>query len=352
MPRAQAAQARRVKPRGEAKAQQAEPGRARRRKTTRKQAAAGYSRAGTGALTADLKLGELAGQLKALAPKPDKPLKGTTVPAVNLKRGSQGPGVKLLQSALVKLRYMTQAQMDTGPGIFGAKTEAALKKFQKAQGVDPLGVYGPKTRAAFASLGATVRGGGTTPSPAPQGLRQKIVEEGQWGAHHASPIHYAQRRPIDGIHKRHKLPLFTDCSGFVTLCYKWAGAPDPNGCHYNGSGYTGTLEAHMRHIPQSRIQPGDLCLWRGKHVSLVIKAGADPLLVSHGNERGPYAIRLSSQRRYFRGSRLVWLTSPARKRAELERLPAPILSEGDERSDPPAEEGLPEEELVPLPPDL
>ncbi len=163
MAQARTTQARRAKPAGGTRAQQAEPGRARRRKTARKQAAAGYSRAGTGALTADLKLGELVGQLKALAPKPDKPLKGTTVPAVNLKRGSQGPGVKLLQSALVKLRYMTQAQMDTGPGIFGAKTEAALKKFQRAQGVDPLGVYGPKTRAAFAKLGATVRGGGTTP---------------------------------------------------------------------------------------------------------------------------------------------------------------------------------------------
>lgn len=88
------------------------------------------------------------------APSAGKPLTGVTVPRVDLQRGAQGAAVKQLQRALVKARVMTQAQMDTGPGVFGPQTQAALKKFQRAHGVEAIGVYGPKTRAAFVRLGA------------------------------------------------------------------------------------------------------------------------------------------------------------------------------------------------------
>ncbi|SEK91638.1 Flagellum-specific peptidoglycan hydrolase FlgJ [Stigmatella aurantiaca] len=92
-------------------------------------------------------------------------LKGTTLPSGHLKRGSTGQGVQQLQDALVKTGYMTQAQVATGPGTFGPKTEAALKKFQKDHGVEAIGEYGPKTRAAFEKLGATIGGAtGGTPS--------------------------------------------------------------------------------------------------------------------------------------------------------------------------------------------
>jgi hypothetical protein len=275
-----------------------------------------------------------------------KPLRGVTVPGVNLQRGAQGAAVKRLQSALVKARVMTQAQMNTGPGIFGPLTQASLKKFQKAHGVEAIGVYGPKTRAAFVRLGAKVAK--VPKPPAPTGLRKKIVAEGKWGAAHRGQIHYRQTRPIDGINHPHKLPLNTDCSGFVTLCYKWAGAPDPNGNGYNGSGYTGTLDAHMRHIPQSRLQPGDLCLWKGKHVSLVVQTGADPLLISHGEERGPYPIPLSAQKHGFRGTPLIWLSLPMRKRAATKRAVMPLSAEEAMKSDPPAEEALSDEDIVPV----
>jgi hypothetical protein len=246
---------------------------------------------------------------------------------------------------LVKLGLMTQEQMNTGPGTFGPLTEAALEKFQRRQGVDAIGVYGPKTRAAFVKLGAKL---GRVPKPPPEGsLRTKIVAQGKWGVAHKARIHYRQSRPIDGIDKPHKLPLYTDCSGFVTLCYKWAGAPDPNGNGYNGAGYTGTLEAHMRHIPHAQIHPGDLCLWKGKHVSLVIAAGRDPLLVSHGEESGPYPIRLSAQRKGFPGTRLIWLTLPKRKRAAVERRVARLSREGSNKSDPPAEVGVAAQEISP-----
>lgn len=71
------------------------------------------------------------------------------VPAENLTRGMTGSAVKALQQALVKLGYLTQAQVNTGPGTFGPRTEAAVKSFQKKHGISATGNYGPQTRAAL-----------------------------------------------------------------------------------------------------------------------------------------------------------------------------------------------------------
>jgi peptidoglycan hydrolase-like protein with peptidoglycan-binding domain len=95
-------------------------------------------------------------------------LKGMTLPSGDLEKGMRGPQVEQLQKALVKTGHLTQAAMNTGPGIFGEKTFAALKAFQADNGVDAIGRYGPKTRAAFEKLGAKI-GGGTAPAPTPTG---------------------------------------------------------------------------------------------------------------------------------------------------------------------------------------
>ncbi|MFL5346408.1 MAG: peptidoglycan-binding protein [Hyalangium sp.] len=100
-------------------------------------------------------------------PTPTPPSTGgkTPVPQVDLRRGAEGAEVKKLQDALVKLGYMTKAQVATGPGIFGPKTEAAVSKFQADKGISPAsGIFGPKTRAAMEkALGGT--GGTTGPGP-------------------------------------------------------------------------------------------------------------------------------------------------------------------------------------------
>jgi hypothetical protein len=88
-------------------------------------------------------------------------VKGMALPGKDLERGAKGEAVKQLQSALVKAGYMTQAEMNTGPGTFGPRTEQALKEFQAANGVKNTGYYGPLTRAAFEKLGAKVGGGST-----------------------------------------------------------------------------------------------------------------------------------------------------------------------------------------------
>jgi cell wall-associated NlpC family hydrolase len=154
--------------------------------------------------------------------------------------------------------------------------------------------------------------------------RDEIVAVARWGIAHARAIHYAELRPIEGLGRPWQVPLRLDCSGFVTLCYAWAGAPDPNGLDYDGQGYTGTLLAHLRPVPLDGVQRGDLVVWGrppGVHTALVLEPGRDPLLCSHGGEKGPLAIRFSAE-----GSRqpqpAAWLTLSPRETAEAGIAPA------------------------------
>ena len=102
-----------------------------------------------------------------------------------------------------------------------------------------------------------------------------------------------------------------DCSGFATLCYFLAGADDPNGLDYIGQGYTGTLLRHMHHVGRAAAQGGDLVVWGrypGRHVAVVLEAGEDPLLCSHGQENGPIEIRFSEESSY-QAPPATWLSS-------------------------------------------
>lgn len=62
-----------------------------------------------------------------------------------LKEGSRGPAVSQLQEAL-KDKGFNPGQVD---GVFGPRTEAALKSFQQSRGIAADGIYGPQSRAAF-----------------------------------------------------------------------------------------------------------------------------------------------------------------------------------------------------------
>jgi N-acetylmuramoyl-L-alanine amidase len=92
-----------------------------------------------------------------------------TAPPAGLREGDKGPKVKQLQDALVKLKYMTKEQVATGPGIFGKKTEAAVKKFQADHKLPTTGFYGDMTHAAMKKALDKVSGptGPTKPDPKP-----------------------------------------------------------------------------------------------------------------------------------------------------------------------------------------
>jgi hypothetical protein len=149
-------------------------------------------------------------------------------------------------------------------------------------------------------------------------LREKIVTAARWGIEHEPEIHYGEIRPIP---LRRSLPLTTDCSGFVTLCYYLAGAPDPNGSRYSGYGWTGTLLRHLTPIGPVDVRQGDIVVWGsypGRHCAIVLEADDDPLLCSHGQERGPIAIRFSAECRY-QPPTVAWLSGlSARRRDSVE----------------------------------
>jgi N-acetylmuramoyl-L-alanine amidase len=76
-----------------------------------------------------------------------------SAPAAGLRKGDEGPKVKQLQDALVQLKYLTKAQVATGPGTFGSKTEAAVKQFQADHKLPTTGFYGTQTQALKKELG-------------------------------------------------------------------------------------------------------------------------------------------------------------------------------------------------------
>lgn len=263
--------------------------------------------------------------------EPSREMKGDPV----LQEGSRGDAVVELQQLLNKAGF----SVGSADGIFGAKTKAAVVAFQRSHQLVADGIVGARTWAALRE-----------PVVVASGLRAKIVSEANWGITNAAGIHYQQVRPIDGLNARHQLPLNIDCSGFVTLCYKWAGAPDPNGLGYNGQGYTGTLLSYLTPVSSSQIKPGDLVLWHrngaGEHVSMVLEPGSDPLLVSHGAESGPYTVRFSASNRSHSGASVAWLKLPAVDAARARPMPeAPQALQAREKqamgkTDPATEEAL------------
>ena len=65
-----------------------------------------------------------------------------------LRKGSRGADVKELQQNLNSLGY----NVGTADGIFGLKTEAGVKAFQKANGLAVDGIAGPKTLSKIEEL--------------------------------------------------------------------------------------------------------------------------------------------------------------------------------------------------------
>ncbi len=129
----------------------------------------------------------------------------------------------------------------------------------------------------------------------------------------ASDIHYAQTRPInyDFASALKRGSWTADCSGSTTSILKAAGAPDPNGRHYDGSGYTGTMLANLPHIPRRHARRGDLIVFDSSsdHVVMLLEPGwfPDPLVFSHGSEVGPLKLRLSVEHAYHSTATLVFL---------------------------------------------
>lgn len=113
----------------------------------------------------------------------------TTHDSINLREGSNGSKVRQLQTLLERAGY----ELGNIDGDFGSKTEQAVRKFQRAQGLSVDGVVGPRTWQALERAAS----GRTNPAPATparpsapqvnqvnggtasQSLRQRIVATAQ-----------------------------------------------------------------------------------------------------------------------------------------------------------------------------
>ncbi|MBI2515242.1 peptidoglycan-binding protein [Candidatus Wolfebacteria bacterium] len=68
-----------------------------------------------------------------------------------LSRGSSGDDVRKLQAFLAKDKEIYPDALITG--VFGPKTETAVKKWQEKHGIESVGIIGPKSIAKFQELG-------------------------------------------------------------------------------------------------------------------------------------------------------------------------------------------------------
>ncbi len=72
-----------------------------------------------------------------------------------LRYGSRGESVKQVQTRLNELGYWC----GSADGIFGANTQSAVKRFQRAKGLSADGIVGPKTYSALGISSSSSSGG-------------------------------------------------------------------------------------------------------------------------------------------------------------------------------------------------
>lgn len=78
-----------------------------------------------------------------------------------LGQGSRGEGVRTLQQDLVRAGFLSQAEMNTGPGTFGPRTADAVKELQRGAGLPETGRMDAASRIALRDRLAPA-----TPAPA------------------------------------------------------------------------------------------------------------------------------------------------------------------------------------------
>jgi len=156
--------------------------------------------------------------------------------SANLKKGSRGSEVKALQSDLILLGYLN----DTADGIFGSKTDAAVRKYQSRNKLTADGIAGKKTQSA---VSAEVKRIHTAINTAKSFLGTDYV--------------YGGSSPETGF----------DCSGLTQYAYAKAGITIPRVSYEQARAGVS--------IPRSEIRPGDLVAFYSpvSHVGIYVGDG-------------------------------------------------------------------------------
>jgi len=178
-------------------------------------------------------------------------------------------------------------------GIFGDQMAAAIKRAKWQLGYPSSAIVPVFGTRLYHYLLLKERGGWVLPPaflvrraarrPKPTSKRDLVCDYARWGVRNEGQIGYAQVRPMPST--PWSLPMHTDCSGFSTMAYKAAKAPDPNHLGYNGSGNTDTLLAHGTPVSIAQLRPADLVFYdHPDHVGIYIGNG---FVIEHGSSRGP-----------------------------------------------------------------
>jgi hypothetical protein len=137
----------------------------------------------------------------------------------------------------------------------------------------------------------------TETRPEAGSMREKIVHIAERAHRLSANYYYRKARPMHTSLFENELPagaagpvqpMGIDCSEFVTLVYKEAEAPDPNGSGYDGSGNTSVLMANGKKT--SDPQPGDMVFYRSpEHVGIYIGGGQ---VIEMGGTPGPLKLKV------------------------------------------------------------
>ena len=173
-----------------------------------------------------------------------------------LRWGSRGGAVSDLQSALNN----SGANLAVD-GVFGPRTDSAVRDYQSSNGLLVDGVVGPETRGSLNGAASAPSGGTSAPASSSSSSGNAIVDAARSAV--GTPYSWGGSS-MSGM----------DCSGLVSHAYQAAGIDVPRTSSQIANG--------GRSISQSQAQPGDIVTWPG-HVA--IYAGNGKIIDASGSQQ-------------------------------------------------------------------
>lgn len=226
-----------------------------------------------------------------------------------IRPGTVGNDVIAVKRALSRAGFMKWGNFTS---TWGPNAVRACKAFQAKNGIPQSGDYGGRSHTRLLSTPPKEGGGDSAwdghglqmlrafcEFEMERRVRSAIVAAASFWNVHRDEIGYALERPFP-LAKPPAIPPWSDCSGFVTICHRAAGAKNPNGAHgpYDGLGYTGTLMDGGRKVDSvEKLRPGDAVFYgftkkpsgpfpldSPTHVALYV---GDGKVITHGKASGP-----------------------------------------------------------------